>query len=46
MCKQLLYVIRKFFIRDCIQSLGFGVMLAKRKKWKLASNASEALGKY
>jgi len=31
---------RKFFPRDCIQSLRWGVMLAERKKWKLANNVS------
>jgi len=28
---------------DCIQSLCFGVMLGKRKKWKLANNVSAEL---
>jgi hypothetical protein len=35
----------KIFRRDCIQSLRCGVMLAERKKWKLANNVSvERLG--
>jgi hypothetical protein len=33
----------EFFRRDCIQSLRFGVMLAERKKWKLANNVSAEL---
>jgi hypothetical protein len=28
---------------DCIQSLRCGVILAERKKWKLANNVSEKL---
>src|SRR5262249_31262537 len=35
----------KIFRRDCIQSLRCGVMLAERKKWKLANNMpTELLG--
>jgi hypothetical protein len=35
----------KIFRRDCIQSMRCGVMLAERKKWKLANNMpAELLG--
>jgi hypothetical protein len=38
-------LLSKIFRRDCIQSLRCGVMLAERKKWKLANNmATELLG--
>jgi hypothetical protein len=33
----------KIFRCDCIQSLRCGVMLAERKKWKLANNVSTEL---
>jgi hypothetical protein len=33
----------KIFRRDCIQSLRCSVMLAERKKWKLANNVSAVL---
>jgi hypothetical protein len=33
----------KIFRRDCIQSVRCGVMLAKRKKWKVANNVSAEL---
>jgi hypothetical protein len=33
----------EFFRCDCIQSLRCGVMLAERKKWKLANNVSAEL---
>jgi hypothetical protein len=36
----------KIFGRDCIQSLRFDVMLAERKKWKLANKPPKAMPGY